>query len=128
MVTVGKEGAKEINNSFVRIPVEHNGRTLLLDPQDIVYASTNNDKSITIHCKNDNFTAKYGLNKLEEKLVDSTYRFFRAHRSFLVNLNEIRELIPWFKGNYQLVMKDNKKTEIPVSRLNSEHLKEIIGL
>jgi len=128
MVNVGKESAKEINDSFVRIPVEHNGRTLLLDPQEIVFASTNNDKSITIHCKNDNFTAKYGLNKLEGKLVDSTFRFFRTHRSFLVNLNEIRELIPWFKGNYQLVMKDNKKTEIPVSRLNSEQLKVMIGL
>jgi len=128
MVNVGKENIKEINNSFVRIPVEHNGRTLLLDPQDIVYASTNNDKSITIHCKNDNFTAKCCLSKLEEKLCDSTYRFFRVHRSFLVNLNEIRELIPWFKGNYQLVMRDNKKSEIPVSRLYSKQLKEMITL
>jgi DNA-binding LytR/AlgR family response regulator len=127
MLSVGRESAKEIKNSFVRIPVEHNGRTLLLDPQEIVYAGTNNDKSITIHCKNDIFTAKCCLNNLEEKLGNATYRFFRVHRSFLINLNEIREIIPWFKGNYQLVMKDNKKSEIPVSRLYSKQLKDMLG-
>ncbi len=128
MLNVGKENVKDTKNGFVRIPVEHNGRTLLLDPQEIIYASTGNDKSITIHCKNDTFIAKCCLNNLEEKLCDSTYRFFRVHRSFLINLNEIRELVPWFKGNYQLVMKDNKKSEIPVSRLYSKKFKEMLGL
>lgn len=128
MLNAGKENTKEIKNGFVRIPVEHNGRTLLLDPQEIIYASTNCDKSITIHCKNDSFIARCCLNNLEEKLDNSVYRFFRVHKSFIVNLNEIRELIPWFKGNYQLVMQDNKKSEIPVSRLYSKQIKGILGL
>ena len=42
--------------------------------------------------------------------------FWRAHRGFVVNINHIREVVPWFKSSYQLRMNDKKQTEIPVSR------------
>ncbi len=54
--------------------------------------------------------------------------FWRAHRSYLVNVNRIREVVPWFKSTYQLRMDDKKASEIPVSRLQSRRLREMLNL
>ena len=62
------------------------------------------------------------LESLDSKL------FWRAHRSYLVNINRIREVVPWFKSSYQLRMDDKKQTEIPVSRAQTKRLRELFGL
>ena len=54
--------------------------------------------------------------------------FWRAHRSFLVNINHIREVVPWFKSSYQLRMDDKKQAEIPVSRAQTRRLRELFNL
>jgi two-component system LytT family response regulator/two-component system response regulator LytT len=54
--------------------------------------------------------------------------FWRAHRSFVVNINRIREVVPWFKSSYQLKMDDKKSSEIPVSRMQSRRLREMLNL
>ena len=54
--------------------------------------------------------------------------FWRAHRSFVVNINRIREVVPWFKSTYQLKMDDKKSSEIPVSRMQSRRLREMLNL
>ena len=54
--------------------------------------------------------------------------FWRAHRSYLVNINRIREVVPWFKSSYQLRMDDKKQAEIPVSRAQTKRLRELFGL
>jgi len=54
--------------------------------------------------------------------------FWRAHRSFVVNINRIKEVVPWFKSSYQLRMDDRKQTEIPVSRAQTRRLRELFGL
>ena len=54
--------------------------------------------------------------------------FWRAHRSFVVNINQIREVVPWFKSTYQLRMNDKKQTEIPVSRAQTKRLRELFNL
>src|ERR1700721_777838 len=51
-----------------------------------------------------------------------------AHRSFVVNIQHIREVVPWFKSSYQLRMDDAKKTEIPVSRAQTKRLRELFNL
>ena len=65
-----------------------------------------------------------------EELLDSLdpNLFWRAHRSYLVNINRIREVVPWFKSSYQLRMDDKKQTEIPVSRAQTKRLRELFGL
>jgi DNA-binding LytR/AlgR family response regulator len=55
-------------------------------------------------------------------------KFWRAHRSFIVNIQHIREVVPWFKSSYQLRMDDAKKTEIPVSRAQTKRLRELFNL
>ena len=54
--------------------------------------------------------------------------FWRAHRSYVVNVNRIREVVPWFKSTYQLKMDDKKTSEIPVSRMQSKRLREMLNL
>ena len=65
-----------------------------------------------------------------EELLDSLdpNLFWRAHRSYLVNINRIKEVVPWFKSSYQLRMDDKKQTEIPVSRAQTKRLRELFGL
>jgi len=54
--------------------------------------------------------------------------FWRVHRSHLVNINKIKEIVPWFSRNYILRMKDDKATEIPVSRTQTRRLREYLKL
>ena len=54
--------------------------------------------------------------------------FWRVHRSYLVNINRIREVVPWFKSSYQLRMDDKKQTEIPVSRVQTKRLRMLLKL
>jgi two-component system LytT family response regulator/two-component system response regulator LytT len=54
--------------------------------------------------------------------------FWRAHRSYLVNINQIKEVIAWFKSSYQLRMNDKKNSEIPVSRVQTRRLRELFKL
>jgi len=62
------------------------------------------------------------LESLDENLS------WRAHRSYLVNINRIKEVVPWFKSSYQLRMDDKKQTEVPVSRAQTKRLRELFGL
>ncbi len=54
--------------------------------------------------------------------------FWRVHRSYLVNINRIKEVVPWFKSSYQFRMDDKKQTEIPVSRVQTRRLRELFKL
>jgi two-component system LytT family response regulator/two-component system response regulator LytT len=54
--------------------------------------------------------------------------FWRVHRSFLVNINKIKEVIPWFKSSFQLKMDDKKQTEIPVSRIQTRRLRTLLKI
>ena len=54
--------------------------------------------------------------------------FWRVHRSHLVNINKIKEIVPWFSRNYILRMKDAKGTEIPVSRAQTKRLRDYLKL
>jgi two-component system LytT family response regulator/two-component system response regulator LytT len=66
------------------------------------------------------------LDELQEQLDPSV--FWRVHRSHLVNINKVKEIVPWFNRNYLLRMKDEKATEIPVSRNHTKRLREYLKL
>jgi len=105
------------------------GRLFLVNQKDICFASIE-DGIISV--------VTSGLNGMEgqsncrtlEELLDSLdgNLFWRAHRSYLVNINRIKEVVPWFKSSYQLRMDDKKQTEIPVSRAQTRRLRELFGL
>jgi two-component system LytT family response regulator/two-component system response regulator LytT len=66
------------------------------------------------------------IEELQSNLDSET--FWRVHRSYLVNIHKIKEVIPWFKSSYQLRMDDKKQTEIPVSRVQTKRLRTLLKL
>jgi two-component system LytT family response regulator/two-component system response regulator LytT len=102
------------------------GRLFLVDQKDICYASIE-DGIITVVA-----TAMEGQSNCRtlEELLDSLdpNMFWRAHRSYLVNINRIKEVVPWFKSSYQIRMDDKKQAEIPVSRAQTKRLRELFNL
>lgn len=102
------------------------GRLFLVDQKDICYASIQ-DGVITVVATN--MEGQSNCRTLEE-LLDSLdpNMFWRAHRSYLVNINRIKEVVPWFKSSYQIRMDDKKQAEIPVSRAQTKRLRELFGL
>jgi two-component system response regulator LytT len=102
------------------------GRMILVDQRDICYASIE-DGVITVYTSS--VEGESNCRTLEE-LSDSldTNLFWRAHRSYLVNINRIKEVVPWFKSSYQLRMDDKKQAEVPVSRAQTKRLRELFRL
>jgi len=107
-----------------KLLIEDGEKHVLIDPQSIVFA-VREEKTVDIVTKaNQRFATKSTLQELEEKL--GHYSFFRAHRSYLVNLDMIDELVPWFNGAYNLVLKDAKRTQIPLSRTAAKELFKLL--
>ena len=94
--------------------------------RNAIYASLVDD-SITVVTPQYAGTSNYRtLDELQARLDQSV--FWRVHRSHLVNINKIKEIVPWFSRNYLLRMKDEKTTEIPVSRTQTRRLREYLKL
>jgi len=102
------------------------GRLLLVDQKDVCFASIE-DGIISVVATT--LEGQSNCRTLEELLEGlDPENFWRAHRSFVVNINRIKEVVPWFKSSYQLRMDDKKQTEIPVSRAQTKRLRELFGL
>jgi two-component system LytT family response regulator/two-component system response regulator LytT len=101
-------------------------RLLLVDQADICFAAIDDG---VIRVVTQTFEGDSKCRTLEEllDLLDPAL-FWRAHRGFVVNINHIREVVPWFKSSYQLRMNDKKQTEIPVSRAQTRRLRELFNL
>jgi two-component system response regulator LytT len=109
-----------------RLAVKIGERFLLVQADEIIYASMA-DESITVVTSLHSGTSNYRtLDELQARLDPSV--FWRVHRSHLVNINKIKEIVPWFSRNYILRMKDEKATEIPVSRMQTKRLREYLKL
>lgn len=105
------------------------GRMFLVDQREICYASIEDGVITVVTAGPAGMEGHSNCRTLEELLstLDSGL-FWRAHRSYLVNINRIREVVPWFKSSYQLRMDDKKQSEIPVSRAQTKRLRELFGL
>ena len=109
-----------------KILVKSSGRSFIVDANDIVYA-TIDEGVITIVTSSLEGESNYKtIEELQSNLDPAT--FWRVHRSYLVNINRIREVIPWFKSSYQIRMDDKKQTEIPVSRVQTKRLRSLLKL
>ncbi|MGA9669091.1 MAG: response regulator [Terracidiphilus sp.] len=109
-----------------KLIVQAQSRLLLVDQSEICYAAI--DEGV-IRVVTQIFEGHSKCRTLEEllELLDPAL-FWRAHRGFVVNINHIREVVPWFKSSYQLRMNDKKQTEIPVSRAQTKRLRELFNL
>jgi two-component system response regulator LytT len=109
-----------------KLLVKSGGRLFLIDSEDIIYASIE-DGVISIVTRDMEGQSNFRtVEELQSNLDPQV--FWRVHRSFLVNINRIKEVVPWFKSSYQLRMDDKKQTEIPVSRAQTRKLRELLNL
>ncbi|HEV3140835.1 MAG TPA: LytTR family DNA-binding domain-containing protein [Vicinamibacterales bacterium] len=109
-----------------RLAIKVGERFILVQADEILYASVI-DEGITVVTNQHAGTSSFRtLEELHERLDPSV--FWRVHRSHLVNINKIKEIVPWFSRNYILRMKDQKATEIPVSRTQTRRLREYLKL
>ena len=109
-----------------KILLRAGGRLMLVDQKDIAFASIEGGV-ITVVAST--IEGQANCRTLEELLsgLDAGI-FWRAHRGFVVNINRIKEVVPWFKSSYRLRMDDRKSSEIPVSRSQTRRLRELFGL
>ena len=116
----------ERNSRRERLALKVGERFLLVQAEEIIYASLA-EESITVVTNQHVGTSNYRtLDELQARLDPSV--FWRVHRSHLVNINKIKEIVPWFSRNYLLRMKDEKSTEIPVSRTQTRRLRDYLKL
>ncbi|HVT93036.1 MAG TPA: LytTR family DNA-binding domain-containing protein [Bryobacteraceae bacterium] len=109
-----------------KLLVKSGGKNLIVDAQEMVYA-TIEDGLITVVTTAVEGESNYRtIEELQSSLDPDA--FWRVHRSFLVNINRIREVIPWFKSSFQIRMDDRKQTEIPVSRVQTKKLRALFRL
>jgi two-component system, LytTR family, response regulator LytT len=122
-----QSGAAPANGrSSSKIVVQAGTRMLLVDQKELCFAAI--DEGV-ISVSTPTVEGQSKCRTLEEllELLDP-HIFWRAHRSYVVNINHIKEVVPWFKSSYQLRMNDRKNTEIPVSRAQTRRLRELFKL
>ena len=101
-------------------------RFILVQADEVIHASLT-DETIQVVTSTVSGTSNYRtLDELQARLDPAV--FWRVHRSHLVNITKIKEIVPWFSRNYLLKMKDPKTTEIPVSRAQTRRLREYLQI
>src|SRR5580700_970103 len=109
-----------------KLLVKNNQRNFIVDAQDVVYA-TIEDGLITVVASSLEGQSNYRtIEELQSNLDPEI--FWRVHRSYLVNIHRIKEVVPWFKSSFQLRMDDKKQSEIPVSRVQTKRLRALLKL
>lgn len=125
-----EEKEAEINNEAIpitleKIPSKIDDKIILFDPFEIDYIESNDGVSHS-YINGDAFPSTSTLAELEIKLFP--FGFFRCHRSYIVNLQKVREVITWTRNSYSLILDDEKKTTIPLSKSKMATLKEMLGM
>jgi len=118
--------AKQSSSPPVRLLVKSQQRLLLVDGEDLVFAAIQ-DGIISVMARDAEGTSNYRTLEDLNGALDSE-SFWRPHRSYLVNIHHIKEVVPWFNSTYMLKMNDRRQTEIPVSRSQIKRMRELFKL
>jgi two-component system, LytTR family, response regulator LytT len=109
-----------------KLVVKSGGRLVLVNSDDVVYASIQDGVISIVTREIEGQSSFRTVEELQGNLDPNT--FWRVHRSYLINVNRIKEVVPWFKSSYQLKMDDRKQTEVPVSRAQTRRLRQLLKL
>lgn len=107
-----------------KIPVRLEDKVVLFNPADILYADAGEGRAYIVTAER-RLPTQFTLSELEQRLARSG--FFRAHRSYLVNLQHVKEVIPYTRNSFSLRLNDETSTEIPLSKSSASELKELLG-
>lgn len=108
-----------------KLPVEKAGKIRLLNYADIIYAYANTGNVIVVTAEEE-LIYSGTLSDLEERTQNTN--MLRVHKSYIVNMDKVQEVVPWFKGTYWLKMEHFPEAEIPVSKSQIKDIKAILGL
>lgn len=108
-----------------KIPTKLNDKFILFNPPEIDYIESV-DGLVNVYVSGDAFPCTLTLNDLEQRLVP--FGFFRCHRSYIVNLQKVREIVTWTKNSYSLILSENERTHVPLSKSKLVELKKIVGI
>ena len=120
LVEIDKPSSGETASRPFRIPVKLEGKVLLVNPHDIWYAEADGD-SACLYTAEGRLPTQYALGELETRLARSG--FFRAHRAYLVNLQHVKEVIPFTRSSFNLRLDDPAGTLIPLSKVAAAELR-----
>jgi two-component system, LytTR family, response regulator LytT len=109
-------------SSQPKLPVEENERIILLEAGKIIYAWAE-DRRVLVKTDTASYKTGYSLSELEAKLG-----LLQTHKSYLVNKEMVREIVPWFNGTYNLIMSDPEKSQVPVSRTYVKSVRSALKL
>lgn len=121
----GAEAGSPNGGFLAWVPTEKDGKTIPVSVNDIIFVSADADR-VLVHTATAQLRTRFTLQTLTERLPSRL--FFRCHRSHIVNVYQVKEIIPYFNGTYLLLMKDGAHSKVPVSRGNARHLKQLFGL
>ncbi len=105
-----------------RLAVTVSDKVLLIDIEHITHCVSESEKTI-VFSRQGQYETRYTLSEVEEKT-----KFFRVHRSCIVNLKAVTEIYPWFNGTYQIKINDKAQTLLTVSRSHVKPLKQALGM
>lgn len=124
IVESSRPGEAEQAAQPFKIPVRLEGKVALVNPADILYAEAREGRA-NLYTAEGTLTTQFTLAELESRLVRSG--FFRTHRSYLVNLQHVKEVIPYTRDSFSLRLDDAAATVIPLSKQAAGELKELLG-
>lgn len=107
-----------------KIPVRMEAKVALINPGDILYVTVEKSRAL-LQTASGRLPTQFTLTELEERLARSG--FFRAHRGYLVNLQHVKEVIPYTRNSFSLILDDEAETEIPLSKAAARELRELLG-
>lgn len=124
----GEVAPSPTENASIRldkIPTKKNDKIILFNPPEIDYIESV-EGVVSVFVAGEAFPCTLTLNDLEQKLTP--FGFFRSHRSYIVNLQKVREIITWTRNSYSLALNSTEKTVVPLSKNKLTDLKEILGI
>ncbi len=108
-----------------KIPTKIKDKLVLFNPPEIDYIESV-EGEVNVFVTGVAYPCSLTLSELERRLIH--FGFFRCHRSYIVNLQKVREVITWSKNSYSLVLSGKERLNVPLSRSKLVELKEIIGI
>jgi DNA-binding LytR/AlgR family response regulator len=107
-----------------RIPSKIGDRIYIINEDKIVYFASD-QKLVFAHLEDTKYLVNYKLEELSTRLDPE--KFFRIHRSTIVNLNYVQTIEAWFAGGYKMKVRDKQKTELTISRTSGKLLRQKLG-
>lgn len=115
----------EPNITLQKISTKRNDKVILFNPPEIDFIESV-DGSILVHVGGENYDCALTLTELEQRMLN--FGFFRCHRSYIVNLQKVREIITWTKNSYSLRLNTGQDAVVPLSRSKLQELKALLNI